>query len=1568
MTESADSAGRATASGFATALGSLRQQLLDIGKRNRLIHAPVGKNRAKQVDIEDERSDEVFRILYREGKRMTFEPLRKSGTPADAAEKASGEIYLPPALADPRPPAPQHLDLKLQTRLTPEGLQKRLLSLYRDARTLEEEQGVSVLFLGLGFLRWYESESSELERFAPLILLPVDLERSSVRGRFRLVFRDQDLEPNLSLRAMLASDFDLALPDFPEGGAWRPSDYFRRVAAAVSPQPRWQVLPDTIELAFYSFARFLMWRDLAPDSGWADGAGGEGHDLLERVLVRGFGSSGSPLAGEENLDARFHPKELGHILDADTSQTRVIAAAREGRSLVVQGPPGTGKSQTIANIIAATAGDGKRVLFVAEKRAALEVVHRRLERCGLGPICLELHSHKANRKQVYADLKRTLELGAPQAVGDAAYERVRRVRDELNHLSDRLHRLDEPTGETPYGIIGRLALLQERGCPRAGFRIPGADRWSKDDLVRRRRAVTALASLTGEHGSESGHTWRGARRRVGGFARRRLEAGIEQALRRLAELERRFATAAGAAGLETAASLDAAEAAATHLDALRTAPEAVPGLLESAPILGQPDAALALAEKVRKLQRQRGALAEEVIPAALEMPWEEARFQVAARGESLFRWLSGPYRAAVARLRSVCLGSPPGDRDARLALLDRLLDCARQREAVRKSSALGRELLGSRWQEDETDLRHLLPALRWIAVKADRAGSGAALKRQLDAVPQDADLGQLAERLREAAARWLEVWEGIVSEIALDLPTAFGEDGIGAVPCAAIRRRLQAWKTGMDRLEGWHRLRTAADQAGELGLEAMRERLADGRLETDRAGEVLDLLRSEAVWERMVREEPALEEMDGADRSEKIRRFQRLDRELQVLASREVAIRHFRSLPTGSAGQVGIVLGEANKKTRHLRIRKLLERAGEAVARIKPVFLMSPLSVAQYLGPGSPTFDLLLMDEASQVRPADAIGAILRCRQMVVVGDQKQMPPTSFFDRQVSDVEEVDTESEEDIRAAQVGDMESILSLCDSRGMPGGMLRWHYRSRHPSLIAVSNHEFYDDGLVFPPSPDEAGTSSGLTLEHVEGLYDRGRRRNNPVEAEAIAEAVLAHAREHPEETLGVVALSVAQRDTIGNRLESLRAEFPELEAFCKEGKDEPFFVKNLENVQGDERDVVFISIGYGKDSGGYMSQSFGPVSREGGERRLNVLFTRARKKCRVFSSIRHRDIRLDTTKHAGPRILRRFLKFAGTGDLDIPVLTGGEPDSPFEEAVARALADHGYRVAGQVGSAGFLIDLAVYDPDHEGRFLLAVECDGARYHSSSWARERDRLRQAVLEGKGWRFHRIWSTDWFYNRDTELQKLLDAIERARMDRNPESSAAPPSGEPSAERPGEPPAERPVIRREEPDPERKPEPVRYEEASFTIANRDRVPIHEAAPQVLVEAVAKIVAVEGPIHLQETVRRLSRLWGYKRTGRRIREAVEGAAAQAVRQGKVRRASPDSRDFLDRTDGPGMAGSSGPQPGPAPRSGAWRCCLPPRSGPPSCGWSKPASPSGPPSARSRWHGCSATAPPAAP
>ena len=702
------------------------------------------------------------------------------------------------------------------------------------------------------------------------------------------MFRDQDLEPNLSLRALLSADFGLTLPDFPEGDGWLPTGYFRRVQAAVSSRPRWRVRPNTIELSFFSFAKFLMWRDLSSDggpNGFADS------ELLAGLLVGGFGAATSIFAPEENLDKRFSdPRDLGHILDADTSQTQVIAAASEGKNLVVQGPPGTGKSQTIANIIAAAARDGKRVLFVAEKRAALDVVHDRLEKCGLGPLCLELHSHKANRKHIYADLKRTLELGQPQDVSESDYERTRHVRDELNRLTALLHRLDGSSGETPYGIVGRLAELDERGCRRPNFRIPGAESWDGNAFDERIKAVEAVASLTATHGTEQQHVWRGARSRPSQIDRRSLAGLLRTADTALRDLQEQSQECARTAGVERPESALAVEEACKRLDALAVMPRLVPDLLPGDAVADQPDRFLELCETISATREARAGLLAEVIENALDVDWDADRFEIAQRGRSWFRWMSGRYRRALGRLRAVHRSELPKGFGNRIDLLDRLVGYRRGLKRITKESLLGREALGRDWREDETDIREVLPAARWIASQAGELGSGSSVREQVARIDPAGDFASMARDSRQVLAAWMDCWKGICAIVDPDVRVAFGADRVEAVDFEALRTRMRSWSANTNSIEEWHRLSASARHASELGLGEIRDRLADGRLVPEDARSTLEFVRAEAVWDRMRSEIPELESIDGTQRSRMVEDFKTLDQQLQALASREIAL------------------------------------------------------------------------------------------------------------------------------------------------------------------------------------------------------------------------------------------------------------------------------------------------------------------------------------------------------------------------------------------------------------------------------------------------------------------------------------------------------------------------------------------------------------------------------------------------------------------------------------------------------------------------------------------------------
>jgi very-short-patch-repair endonuclease len=513
-----------------------------------------------------------------------------------------------------------------------------------------------------------------------------------------------------------------------------------------------------------------------------------------------------------------------------------------------------------------------------------------------------------------------------------------------------------------------------------------------------------------------------------------------------------------------------------------------------------------------------------------------------------------------------------------------------------------------------------------------------------------------------------------------------------------------------------------------------------------------------------------------------------------------------------------------------------------------------------------------VFDEASQVRPVDALGSVLRGRQLVVVGDEKQLPPTSFFDTMVTT--EGVTEGEEDGPGTNVTqDMQSILGLCAAQGMLSRMLRWHYRSRHDSLIALSNAEFYESGLVIFPSPSRSQDGEGLSLRHLpDTAYDRGSTRTNPKEADAVAQAALDHARTRPTLTLGIVAFSQAQKVAIENRIEALARKHADFDAWIRGNPEEPFFVKNLENVQGDERDVMLISVGYGRDAKGAVSMNLGPLNQAGGERRLNVLITRARRRCVVFTNLTADDLDLRRAGGAGIKAFKSFLAYAKAGRLEMAAKETKAVDSEFEAQILAALKRAGYQVETEVGSGGYRIDLAVLDPATPGRYLLGIECDGAHYHDARWARDRDRLREAVLRGLGWNLHRIWSADWYQNREECLRRCIAAIEGSK---SAKAVSAAPTSRPAAFERGSQTPETPAV-------------TPYAAAKVAASLGD-THLADLPTETVAQFIAVIVEDEGPVHVDEIKRRVLEAI-QARSGSKRDAAIEEAVNVASTRGLVK------------------------------------------------------------------------------
>ena len=527
-------------------------------------------------------------------------------------------------------------------------------------------------------------------------------------------------------------------------------------------------------------------------------------------------------------------------------------------------------------------------------------------------------------------------------------------------------------------------------------------------------------------------------------------------------------------------------------------------------------------------------------------------------------------------------------------------------------------------------------------------------------------------------------------------------------------------------------------------------------------------------WSKAVFEDDAVLRLFSTPEHEAtIQKFQQIDNEFQLTTARYVVAELAGSLPdqndVKANSQWGVIRRELQKQRRHKPVRQLLKEAPDAMIKLAPCFMMSPLSVAQYLSPDQTLFDVVIFDEASQITVWDAIGSIARGRQVIVVGDPKQMPPSNFFERSDDDP---DGDIDED------GDLESILDEMIGSGIPSRTLNLHYRSRHESLITFSNSRYYADRLITFPAPDEK--SRGVRLVRPNGFYARGTHRHNEGEAKAIVDEIIMRLT-HPDQavrnlSIGVVTFNSQQQTLIENLLDDARERQPEIEWAFSSSAREPVFVKNLETVQGDEREVILFSVTYGPDQSGRVTMNFGPLNREGGEKRLNVAMTRARSEMIVFSTLEPNQIDLSRSTAAAVKDLKDFLDYAENGQSALrsavsgSALSGSSVDleSPFEVAVANALKSRGWQISFQVGVSAFRIDLGVVHPDEPGRYLAGIECDGANYHSSAVARERDKIRQSVLEGLGWTLVRIWSIDWWNNKakaledlDLQLRGLLEA---------------------------------------------------------------------------------------------------------------------------------------------------------------------------------------------------------------
>jgi very-short-patch-repair endonuclease len=1406
---------------------------------------------------------------------------------------------------------------RLRTHHDEAEMKRRLLEIYREARTSLEENGANTLYLALGFLKWRETPGADRTYFAPLLLLPLEIARRSIQEGFSITRGDDDPLVNTTLLELLARSFDIKVPGLDplpqdEKGLDVPA-ILHRFREAVLHIDGWEVV-EVACIGHFSFTKFLMWRDLEVRA----------DDLQQNQIVSHLINTPTepfPYEGEfpnpERLDETHSPLETFCPLSSDSSQLAAVYAAAEEKSFVLHGPPGTGKSQTITNLIAHALAMGKSVLFVSEKAAALNVVHERLKKCGLGPFCLALHSNKSHKVQVIRQLYETMECFAARTEDEWRREaaRLAELRRELNDYAGALHRVRE-TGESAFQGMSRLIGL--RDAPRVDLswqRDRRLDRETRDQMREIARQLEGAARGSAHPSNnvwgpvecdEWSHAWRSD-----------VEAAIQALQAASGELQR---------AAEAAAPLLHLSSSGWSEEDLENTFSVAKALLESP----EPPAALvvepdwdALNESVNSWLehgRRRDALREQlyarytegILQTDLDSLWQRLASAEAswALPRALGRW---QVRRALTRVaqsgQPVAAESLKGDLLAARSLRD-------EENAVAEAGDRARVLLGRFWREGEADWEEIARVRDWTASLRSLATriAGTDLERAAtlrqewarlveegrEQIRSDGPIGRRLQDFLQAARQFAVARQRLNTVLHLNTMAAWGARSDPDL-LKTVDARLNDWLEHLDQLRDWCHWQSVRGQAATAGLQGVVTAYEQGQIAADQISKAFE--RSATQWwvEGVIDSEPTLRGFHRQDFERKIRDFAAIDERYTALTRSVIQARLAAQVPRpgdrmSSNSEVGILMHQNRRQRGHMPIRTLFQKIPNLLPRLAPCLLMSPLSVAQYLDPAHPPFDLVVFDEASQIPVWDAVGAIARGKEAIIVGDPKQLPPTNFFNRA-----EDDETSDESV----VEDLESILETCIAAQLPELRLRWHYRSRHESLIAFSNYHYYSNDLLTFPSPH---TDTALSLRPVSGHYDRSKARTNRAEADAVVAEIIARltSPEHCHASIGVVTFSMAQQTLIEDLLEDARRQHPEIEPFFNggDGVSEPVFVKNLENVQGDERDVILFSVCYGPDAQGRVSMNFGPLNRDGGERRLNVAITRARQEIVVFSTLRADQIDLSRTRAQGVADLKCFLDYAARGPRALSerreVDPGAECESPFEQQVCNALRERGYMVHPQVGCSRYRIDLGVVDPEHPGRYLLGIECDGATYHSAHTARDRDRLREAVLRDLGWRLHRVWSTDWWERPAEELARIEAAIEDAKKQRRQPAPPPPPiiPAAPLVAPPAAPKSEpRPAPTAPKPEPRRAPEIPVYVPYQVDQELGDlNAFLDSRSTQEILERLEAVIEAEGPVSLDLAARRVAACWGIRRVGHRVEERIKKLAPRA----RCRRTPHGEKAFL--------------------------------------------------------------------
>ena len=1248
----------------------------------------------------------------------------------------------------------------LHTYYSEEETQQVLKNIYRHARTTREETGANPLYLAIGLLRWYEKKNSPKARYAPLLLLPVDLVYK--RGRYYVRKRDEEISLNITLIEYIRQTYGIRIKGIDplphdEHGVDVPL-VFAQVRDALREQSKWDVEEECV-LGTFSFNKYLMWHDI--------------HNHREQLISHPVVSSlvsGSlqwqPQPLQTNLaeeDKHLAPGSIALPVPVDSSQLSAVLEAGRGSSFILYGPPGTGKSQTITNLIANALYQGRRVLFVAEKMAALSVVQKRLEKIGLGPFCLELHSNKVTKKHVLEQLDKALhaaKIREPEeydAVAQKLYER----RMLLIQYLESLHEDDrEGSKFSLYECISRYesydvepltVLLNEKLAHLDGELL----------TIYEELLGSKLPAVLNVVGQPSEHPLVGLYPTLDCIQDPQTLARLLDEGAALAErIQRARALLTEILGADLEDSELSFRLGLDLLSVISSSPLTQSSVASVAFDARQKDQLYSIWEHMKNRDELHRMLTADCREEFLEVDALSLLQEWKAIQDT---WFLPRFFSSRSYLKKLSFYSDKLQNQTVAAYLERVLEYQKEVKYCVDNSSVMQQLLGSILSTEELGgVVEYLPRLaQAVESLADALHlSVPSVQDRIKSIPSE-ELSHKLQGLDTLPDEWSQYLKQSEPWVTYHFPSdrPFSE---------SLSSRFVCWQANQGQIAKWYSWAQLRGELSSQGLDVIVQEVESTQVDAAQLTNAFFKGLYRALAEQKISRSELLCTFEGELFDQQVQRYKDLTAEFQELSKKMLYARLSNQLPhiyedLDNSSEIGRLNRNIANGGRGTSMRQLLDDIPNLLPRLCPCMLMSPMSVAQYIDLGAEKYDLVVFDEASQMPTSEAIGAIARGNALVVVGDPKQMPPTSFFGTNSVDEEE-----------ESIDDLESILQDCQALSLPSLQLNWHYRSRHESLIAFSNHEYYDGELITFPSVDDQATK--VRFIQVKGSYDKGKTRQNKAEAEAIVHEVCRRLRDENlrGESMGIVAFSAAQQNLIEDTLTDCMARDASLQELADQ-LHEPIFIKNLENVQGDERDVILFSIGYGADSTGQLSMNFGPLNKVGGERRLNVAVSRARCEMLVFSTMTSDQIDLRRTKAKGVEGLKHFLEYAERQTLARrPQSDSDSADRIIAEQIADRLQRAGYPAMIQLGRSSFNVNLAVALPSAPDCYRLGILIDGETYRRTQTTRDREVGQPGVLGNLNWEVMRVWSPDWFRQPDLVIERIL-----TRLNSLPESPVKPQS---------------------------------------------------------------------------------------------------------------------------------------------------------------------------------------------